>query len=167
MLVLSFFFFKQKTAYEMRISDWSSDVCSSDLVSGSPAGAVRQSTSQSRSSATIVTSPSTAAVQSAGSDELLLSSSSPHAAANSRNGTARSPAGARMTRWSSPAPPRFQPGVGPMGDVLPSFAVVFLSVLGAKTHLVALTLSVRSPGLKVFSVLGPVLLPLHPLSSTV
>src|SRR3546814_15953163 len=28
-----FFFFKQKTAYEMRISDWSSDVCSSDLPS--------------------------------------------------------------------------------------------------------------------------------------
>src|SRR3546814_1576664 len=26
-----FFFYKQKTAYEMRISDWSSDVCSSDL----------------------------------------------------------------------------------------------------------------------------------------
>src|SRR3546814_6975817 len=35
MYVYSFvflFFFKQKTAYEMRISDWSSDVCSSDLV---------------------------------------------------------------------------------------------------------------------------------------
>src|SRR3546814_8209648 len=31
MLVEVFFFFKQKTAYEMRISDWSSDVCSSDL----------------------------------------------------------------------------------------------------------------------------------------
>src|SRR3546814_2914334 len=30
-VVLSFFFCKQKTAYEMRISDWSSDVCSSDL----------------------------------------------------------------------------------------------------------------------------------------
>src|SRR3546814_11965345 len=30
-----FFFFKQKTAYEMRISDWSSDVCSSDLQSDS------------------------------------------------------------------------------------------------------------------------------------
>src|SRR3546814_4031611 len=30
-LVSVFFFFKQKTAYEMRISDWSSDVCSSDL----------------------------------------------------------------------------------------------------------------------------------------
>src|SRR3546814_6371897 len=30
---LLFFFFKQKTAYEMRISDWSSDVCSSDLFS--------------------------------------------------------------------------------------------------------------------------------------
>src|SRR3546814_4062882 len=29
-----FFFFKQKTAYEMRISDWSSDVCSSDLIEG-------------------------------------------------------------------------------------------------------------------------------------
>src|SRR3546814_1529556 len=29
-----FFLFKQKTAYEMRISDWSSDVCSSDLCSG-------------------------------------------------------------------------------------------------------------------------------------
>src|SRR3546814_1858582 len=29
---MMFFFFKQKTAYEMRISDWSSDVCSSDLV---------------------------------------------------------------------------------------------------------------------------------------
>src|SRR3546814_7889699 len=31
MFRLVFFFFKQKTAYEMRISDWSSDVCSSDL----------------------------------------------------------------------------------------------------------------------------------------
>src|SRR3546814_1420470 len=31
-----FFFFKQKTAYEMRISDWSSDVCSSDLSFISP-----------------------------------------------------------------------------------------------------------------------------------
>src|SRR3546814_10627762 len=31
MLTIVFFFFKQKTAYEMRISDWSSDVCSSDL----------------------------------------------------------------------------------------------------------------------------------------
>src|SRR3546814_4512028 len=33
-----FFFFKQKTAYEMRISDWSSDVCSSDLLKGTGAG---------------------------------------------------------------------------------------------------------------------------------
>src|SRR3546814_7947895 len=32
MFTLFCFFFKQKTAYEMRISDWSSDVCSSDLV---------------------------------------------------------------------------------------------------------------------------------------
>src|SRR3546814_20067490 len=33
-VLMSFFFFKQKTAYEMRISDWSSDVCSSDLRKG-------------------------------------------------------------------------------------------------------------------------------------
>src|SRR3546814_3680672 len=31
LFLVVFFFFKQKTAYEMRISDWSSDVCSSDL----------------------------------------------------------------------------------------------------------------------------------------
>src|SRR3546814_4640461 len=43
---LFFFFFKQKTAYEMRISDWSSDVCSSDLMTdaaalpGQPRGGV-------------------------------------------------------------------------------------------------------------------------------
>src|SRR3546814_4058022 len=39
-----FFFFKQKTAYEMRISDWSSDVCSSDLLPADrqpPCGIVR------------------------------------------------------------------------------------------------------------------------------
>src|SRR3546814_9526786 len=36
---MSFFFFKQKTAYEMRISDWSSDVCSSDLAPAADAGA--------------------------------------------------------------------------------------------------------------------------------
>src|SRR3546814_9735478 len=34
LLLRGIFFFKQKTAYEMRISDWSSDVCSSDLVAG-------------------------------------------------------------------------------------------------------------------------------------
>src|SRR3546814_5005395 len=36
MLCTFFFFFKQKTAYEMRISDWSSDVCSSDLFENHP-----------------------------------------------------------------------------------------------------------------------------------
>src|SRR3546814_1824829 len=35
-----FFFFKQKTAYEMRISDWSSDVCSSDLINDEAGEAV-------------------------------------------------------------------------------------------------------------------------------
>src|SRR3546814_21051259 len=33
---MCFFFFKQKTAYEMRISDWSSDVCSSDFFRDDP-----------------------------------------------------------------------------------------------------------------------------------
>src|SRR3546814_6331217 len=40
-LFMYFFFFKQKTAYEMRISDWSSDVCSSDLVEArAPTGGI-------------------------------------------------------------------------------------------------------------------------------
>src|SRR3546814_6182438 len=38
----SFFFFKQKTVYEIRISDWSSDVCSSDLVVLDAAGRRRE-----------------------------------------------------------------------------------------------------------------------------
>src|SRR3546814_10152055 len=37
-VLVFFFFFKQKTAYEMRISDWSSDVCSSDLLKERLAG---------------------------------------------------------------------------------------------------------------------------------
>src|SRR3546814_9062672 len=41
MMWLFFFFFKQKTAYELRISDWSSDVCSSDLPGAKPV-ALRQ-----------------------------------------------------------------------------------------------------------------------------
>src|SRR3546814_4846054 len=49
-----FFFFKQKTAYEMRISDWSSDVCSSDLLlpgrtdAGRDAGAARNACAAGR-----------------------------------------------------------------------------------------------------------------------
>src|SRR3546814_5659780 len=43
-----FFFFKQKTAYEMRISDWSSDVCSSDLRLRGAAGARHDGRSQHR-----------------------------------------------------------------------------------------------------------------------
>src|SRR3546814_7703506 len=39
--MLVFFFFKHKTAYEMRISDWSSDVCSSDLSPSASAAASR------------------------------------------------------------------------------------------------------------------------------
>src|SRR3546814_19372346 len=40
------FFFKQKTAYEMRISDWSSDVCSSDLPRGARVSADRSAEAQ-------------------------------------------------------------------------------------------------------------------------
>src|SRR3546814_2224002 len=40
------FFFKQKTAYEMRISDWSSDVCSSDLAGNRAAGEIGQRAAQ-------------------------------------------------------------------------------------------------------------------------
>src|SRR3546814_5641272 len=43
--LLLFFFFKQKTAYDMRISDWSSDVCSSDLSTNSNARAVATASS--------------------------------------------------------------------------------------------------------------------------
>src|SRR3546814_19620771 len=39
--MILFFFFKQRTAYEMRISDWSSDVCSSDLCRRTPAAVPR------------------------------------------------------------------------------------------------------------------------------
>src|SRR3546814_2106607 len=42
------FFFKQKTAYEMRISDWSSDVCSSDLVAHRDAKRLRARSLQMR-----------------------------------------------------------------------------------------------------------------------
>src|SRR3546814_3785009 len=41
-LLWSFIFCEQKTAYEMRISDWSSDVCSSDLLAGLVLGEVGQ-----------------------------------------------------------------------------------------------------------------------------
>src|SRR3546814_9941940 len=46
MLLYLFFFFKHKTAYEMRISDWSSDVCSSDLSSSGPPWSVARNCSQ-------------------------------------------------------------------------------------------------------------------------
>src|SRR3546814_3846416 len=44
-----FFFFKQKTAYEMRISDWSSDVCSSDLAPAVVADAASPATYDAQS----------------------------------------------------------------------------------------------------------------------
>src|SRR3546814_3334962 len=47
-MIFAFFFFKQKTAYEMRISDWSSDVCSSDLMRVSPFAVVPNRIGDSR-----------------------------------------------------------------------------------------------------------------------
>src|SRR3546814_3642959 len=47
-MCLRFFFFKQKTAYEMRISDWSSDVCSSDLERTRHTGALAHAAGQLR-----------------------------------------------------------------------------------------------------------------------
>src|SRR3546814_13169761 len=61
---VSIFFFKQKTAYEMRISDWSSDVCSSDLQNSSPVtgtqiggGLSRQPGSSASSGSGSITAP--------------------------------------------------------------------------------------------------------------
>src|SRR3546814_10263602 len=61
--LLFFFFFKQKTAYEMRISDWSSDVCSSDLKAEHRIGnkaVVRQPRHQDSPSRTILSETCTA-----------------------------------------------------------------------------------------------------------
>src|SRR3546814_10673888 len=66
MCVVVVFFFKQKTAYEMRISDWSSDVCSSDLTKALTSSMAAFFISASRS-------PATASVAAAGS---LLASAS-------------------------------------------------------------------------------------------
>src|SRR3546814_5877968 len=60
------FFFKQKTAYEMRISDWSSDVCSSDLRSTSGASPRRP---PSRSSSRRCARPATRGQRSGRSEE--------------------------------------------------------------------------------------------------
>src|SRR3546814_9362369 len=52
-MYVDFFFFKQKTAYEMRISDWSSDVCSSDLFSAAEKAALAIAEAMSFTPATI------------------------------------------------------------------------------------------------------------------
>src|SRR3546814_4813024 len=56
-MLVSFFFFKQKTAYEMRISDWSSDVCSSDCSSQCPLNITMKSPSSSLTSTTPIILP--------------------------------------------------------------------------------------------------------------
>src|SRR3546814_16147083 len=76
--VFCFFFFKQKTAYEMRISDWSSDVCSSDLASSgaaasSPVVTVPLVPSVSVASPDIALAPAAALPISAGAVGVTLS----------------------------------------------------------------------------------------------
>src|SRR3546814_2365491 len=66
-----FFFFKQKTAYEMRISNWSSDVCSSDLATRRPRMAL------STSGASAVHSPTTSAPTRAAAPKAATNDDSP------------------------------------------------------------------------------------------
>src|SRR3546814_10850860 len=87
--IFLFFFFKQKTAYEMRISDWSSDVCSSDLLrrAGDTAPALqpqqrwRQVVEQSGESGTLKGLP--AAIQPA-ADAMIVNRRQGHAVAHWR-----------------------------------------------------------------------------------
>src|SRR3546814_1627118 len=58
---MCFFFFKQKTAYELRISDWSSDVCSSDLGLRRSPGRGRRKSRLPRVSAQLLSSSSSSA----------------------------------------------------------------------------------------------------------
>src|SRR3546814_20737983 len=67
--MMMFVFFKQKTAYGMRISDWSSDVCSSDLLLGHDAGdALLRYFSQKL----VVALPSSATIARIGGDEFAV-----------------------------------------------------------------------------------------------
>src|SRR3546814_10291668 len=59
------FFFKQKTAYEMRISDWSSDVCSSDLQKGAAGPAGRAELANTKDQSPVQTGVPGSAVRSA------------------------------------------------------------------------------------------------------
>src|SRR3546814_15666735 len=74
-----FFFFKQKTAYEMLISDWSSDVCSSDLVAW-------RSMTETAASATVAPASTSAT---GGRGIWVAMSSTPRPARTARAGTGR------------------------------------------------------------------------------
>src|SRR3546814_14521717 len=97
-----FFFFKQKTAYDLRISDWSSDVCSSDLKPG--AGGVKTPpapftppgrSAESQSGPSRSTNAERAAITSAGAidsdEELMLPVITPSPAAAAASASARAP----------------------------------------------------------------------------
>src|SRR3546814_6720639 len=72
--VVFFFFFKQKTAYEMRISDWSSDVCSSDLLSRAQGPRYRDGSAR-----TSLPPPSAIAAATQGAPLPMRNQSLPHA----------------------------------------------------------------------------------------
>src|SRR3546814_15473116 len=64
MVVVLVFFFNQKTAYELRISDWSSDVCSSDLLSAPEMAELPSRSAKSGAAITVVVPPVPVALQS-------------------------------------------------------------------------------------------------------
>src|SRR3546814_16572470 len=75
------FFFRQKTAYEMRISDWSSDVCSSDLINSATKGFVNCGTTPKGSSVASNAAPksNTAPISSPGYNQGVAYAAAPAA----------------------------------------------------------------------------------------
>src|SRR3546814_8500638 len=72
MCLICVFFFKQKTAYEMRISDWSSDVCSSDLRARNHSGCGRARLRQAQVNPTMELLQSILLALTAGTSALLI-----------------------------------------------------------------------------------------------
>src|SRR3546814_9706051 len=81
--IFVFFFFKQKTAYEMRISDWSSDVCSSDL--GRPRSAKSLHTARNRTRIGGIRTNRAAAARRARTTTIVVREGSRPAAAEERS----------------------------------------------------------------------------------
>src|SRR3546814_11430072 len=97
-LCFFFFFYKQKTAYDMRISDWSSDVCSSDLSLSAPPCVAGWSVSGSVTTLVLSTPRSIARLRS------IVVFSSPAAATVCVTWEPPTPASTCMSRLSPPLP---------------------------------------------------------------